>query len=135
MSQVGKLLLSVPIEIRWSDMDAMGHVNNTVFFKYFEHVRVEWLNQIKNQMLNKSGEGPILLHTECTFLKQLAYPDSIEAKILNGKVGTSSFMQNYELIRKSDGTTCATGRSKMVWIDYLTGQSTPLPDFMQKLLS
>lgn len=58
--------------MRWGDMDAVGHLNNTYYFRYLEQVRIEWLNSL-GYGIDPEGIGPVLANTACTFRKQLTY--------------------------------------------------------------
>ena len=72
LPEAKKLTLEMVIPIRWGDMDAMGHVNNTIYFRYLEIVRIEWLHQVAGAP-DPAGEGPVIVNTFCNFLKQLKY--------------------------------------------------------------
>jgi acyl-CoA thioester hydrolase len=73
LPEAKKLTLEMVIPVRWGDMDAMGHVNNTIYFRYLEIVRIEWLHRVAGAP-NPEGEGPVIVNTFCNFLKQLKYP-------------------------------------------------------------
>ena len=73
LPEAKKLTLEMVIPIRWGDMDAMGHVNNTIYFRYLEIVRIEWLHRVAGAP-DPAGEGPVIVNTFCNFLKQLKYP-------------------------------------------------------------
>jgi acyl-CoA thioester hydrolase len=120
------------IPIRWGDMDAMGHVNNTVYFQYIETARVAWLDAIGGAPC-PDGTGPVVVHAHCSFLKQLTYPGTIEVRTLVGPPGRSSFEMSHELrMVQADGsvdaTLHATGGAKLVWADMRVQKSVPLPD-------
>ena len=78
--------VTMNIPVAWGEMDAMGHVNNIIYFRYFETVRIEYFNRL-NMMgyQNQWGIGPILASTECRFKMPLQYPDTVIAgtKILS----------------------------------------------------
>ena len=73
-----KLVHRMTIPIRWGDMDAMGHVNNTVYFRYLETIRIDWLQGI-GCAPDPLGEGPVIVNAFCTFHKQLEYPGDVVA--------------------------------------------------------
>ena len=73
LPEAKKLTLEMVIPIRWGDMDAMGHVNNTIYFRYLEIVRIEWLHQVVGAP-DPAGEGPVIVNTFCNFLRQLEVP-------------------------------------------------------------
>ena len=77
-------------KVRWGDMDAMGHVNNTIYFRYLEVVRIEWLHQVAGAP-DAAGEGPVIVNTFCNFLRQLKYPGDVLAKHYVANAGRSSF--------------------------------------------
>jgi acyl-CoA thioester hydrolase len=84
-------LHSARYALRWSDMDAFGHINNALYFTYFEQVRVEW-----PAALGVAHEL-VLANVWCTFFKPLAYPGEVEVALYAGHVGRSSFDAYYKL--------------------------------------
>jgi acyl-CoA thioester hydrolase len=115
--------------MRWADMDALGHVNNTVYFRYMEQARIEWLYALAHKVgFYDRGQGPVVVNASCNFLVPLVYPGDVEVQMFLGHAGRSSVMSYYELHCK--GTKCADGAAKIVWIDLATGRSTPLPDVL-----
>ena len=124
--------------IRWGDMDAMGHVNNTMYFRYFEQARIAWLDADRLRA-RSAGEGPVIVNAHCTFLKQLKYPGEIEVSTLVGPPGRSSFEMTHEIrLVGADGRAGAVhaeGGAKIVWVDSSAEKSVPLPDKVRALLS
>lgn len=128
-----KLVFVSRIPIRWGDMDAMGHVNNTVFFRYLEQARIEWYTHIGRE---KAGIETVVVHCYCTYYAPLTYPGEIEIRTYAGSPGRSSFDIVQEIRRSDDlDTVCAIGGSKVVWVDLKTGKSTPLPEMMRELMA
>jgi acyl-CoA thioester hydrolase len=126
------------LPLRWGDMDAMGHINNTLYFRYFEIVRLDWLFAIgaANPGEGGSGEGPIIVNAFCNFLRQLKYPGDIEVTLFTANAGRSSFDTLHELRRSDEPTVLvAEGGAKVVWTDYALGRSAPLPDAVRALLA
>ena len=76
LPEVKKLVFEMTIPIRWGDMDAMNHVNNTIYFRYLESCRIEWMRSI-NALPNPKGEGPVIVNAFCNFYKQLEYPGDV----------------------------------------------------------
>src|SRR5438477_5359877 len=85
------------IAIRWGDMDSLGHVNNTVYLRYLEQARVEWME--KAGIAIDPVQGPVLVNVQCSFLHQLKYPGEVEVVCYPGAVGRSSFEIRYEIRR------------------------------------
>src|SRR5262249_59954904 len=73
---------STTIPIRWGDMDAQGHVNNTVYFRYMEQARIEWLDQVREQLGPIPGLGIVIVNASCTFIEPLAYPRKVEVRMV-----------------------------------------------------
>ena len=125
--------MSMPI--RWGDMDAFGHVNNTVYFRYMEQVRISWFEQLGLIGSTEDGQGPVIVNASMEFLRQLHYPGDIVCRMSVGRPGRSSFDTGFELVRADDpGTVYARGSARCVWIDYAAGKSVPLPEQLRKLL-
>lgn len=123
--------------IRWGDMDAFGHVNNTVYFRYMESGRIAFLEQAAGD-LEIQGQGPVIVTAYCSFIRQLKYPGEIEIRTFAGPAGRSSFEVTHE-IRMVDadgnaGVVAAEGGGKVVWIDFAAEKSVPLPARVRELL-
>lgn len=115
------------IPIRWGDMDAMGHVNNAVYFRYFESVRIEYLHLLAGPP-DPRGEGFVVVNAFCNFLRQLRYPGDIAATLSIGQVGRTSFETFVTLEREGEpGVPVATGGATTVWVDYVRERSVDLP--------
>jgi acyl-CoA thioester hydrolase len=129
-----KLTFEMVIPIRWGDMDAMGHVNNTLYFRYMEIVRIEWLNGAGGAP-DPAGNGPVIVNAFCNFLKQLEYPGDILARQYAANPGRSSF-DTYITLERTDapGVIYASGGAKIVWVNSPQGKSVPLPEWLRALL-
>ena len=122
------------IPIRWGDMDAYGHVNNTVYFRYTEQCRVEYLEKLGFRVM-PHGSAPVIINASCTFLVPLNYPGIVEVRMFCGHPGRSSVQTHYEIRLQGDETLFATGEAKIVWMDVETGKSVPIPDSLRGELS
>lgn len=120
--------------IRWGDMDALGHVNNTEYFNYASETRIDWIGSLGHEMVS-NGIGPVIVHTECTFLKSVVFPADIIDDMYIEKIGRSSFTARHEIRIKGDSALYAETRSTIVWVNYSEGKSVPLPDWLQQELS
>lgn len=131
LPQEKKFVFEMVIPIRWGDMDAMGHVNNTTYFRYMETVRIEWMNGI-GCVPNAHGVGPLIINAFCTFHKQLEYPGDVLAKMYVSEPGRSSFDGWCTLERADEpGVLYASGGATHVWVDFSTQKSAPLPEWMK----
>lgn len=125
----GKLVHTMEINPPWGHMDALGHINNTRYFAYCEQCRIEWLEKIGriSDISGRNPLGPVIIHAECTFVKQGIYPCPFNVLLYVGNAGRSSFMTWYEIRGQGDDVLYAVGSAKMVWVDYKREISVPLP--------
>ena len=133
MSPNAKLIYTTRMAVRWGDMDAYGHVNNTVYFRYFEQTRVEWLERMGSRVSVEEPVGPVIINASCTFLAPVNYPATVVIKMYAGDPGRSSVMTWYELFVEGDERLYAEGAAKTVWMDMRTGKSAPIPDVVRAL--
>lgn len=130
-----KLVHEMRIPVRWGDLDAMGHVNNTVYFRYLEVCRIDWFGSIGCQV-NPQGEGPLIVNAFCNFHKQLEYPGDIVVKMYASDPGRSSF-ESWGTIERADdpGVVYASGGATTVWVDFPKQKSVPMPGWFRELLA
>jgi acyl-CoA thioester hydrolase len=130
-----RLTHEMTIPIRWGDMDAMGHVNNTVYFRYFEIVRLEWMFKA-GAGPNPQGQGPVIVNAFCNFIRQLEFPGDILARHYVANPGRSSFNTFITLERvDAPGTIYAEGGSTTVWTDFKAQKSLPMPPWLRELVA
>jgi acyl-CoA thioester hydrolase len=115
------------IPVRWGDMDAYGHVNNTLYFRYFEEARFQWM--LEKGLPIKSDTHPVVVTIGCTFMRPIYHPDVLRIEVFLSEPGRSSFMVKYLVYTSSQPETpAAEGYSKVVWVSASDGKSVPLPD-------
>ncbi len=130
-----KLTNEMVIPIRWGDMDPMGHANNTLYFRYMEIVRIEWLFKI-GAPPNPTGFAAVIVNAFCSFIRQLEYPGDLLARHYVASPGRSSFDTFITLARtEQPDTIYAEGGALMVWTDFRAQKSAPLPDWLRALVS
>jgi len=129
-----KLVHEMLMPLRWGDMDAMGHINNTLYFRYMEVCRLDWIFQ-QGGSTDLSGQGPIIVNAFCNFLRQLEFPGDIRVSMFVANPGRSSF-ETYHTIERADepGVVYAEGGARTVWTDYAARKSAPLPDWFRARL-
>jgi acyl-CoA thioester hydrolase len=131
MEHARKLMHVTRIPIRWGDMDAYGHVNNTVYFRYMEQARIEWLEGMRFAV-RPGGDGAVIVNASCTFLIPMTYPGTVEVRTSVGTIGRSSFQTHVEM--SIGGMVYAEGAAKVVWMNTRTGKSVALPDEVRSAL-
>jgi acyl-CoA thioester hydrolase len=129
-----KLVYEMTVPIRWGDMDGMNHVNNTIYFRYLEIIRIDWTRSIGCQP-DPEGEGPVIVNAFCNFYRQLEYPGDVLLKMYVSDPGRSSF-ESWGTMERSDdpGVIYAAGGATTVWINFRAQKSLPLPDWMRRHL-
>jgi acyl-CoA thioester hydrolase len=129
-----KLVYEMRIPIRWGDMDAMNHVNNTTYFRYLETIRIDWMRSIGCQP-DPNGEGPVIVNAFCNFYKQLEYPGDVLLKMYVSSPGRSSF-ESWGIMERADepGVIYADGGATTVWVNFPAQKSAPMPDSIRRVL-
>jgi len=126
-----KLVHEMRIPIRWGDMDAMGHVNNTVYFRYLETIRIDWMRAIGCQP-DPQGEGPVIVNAFCNFYKQLEYPGEVLMKMYVSDPARTTF-ESWGTMERADvpGVVYAAGGATTMWVNFPAQKSAPLPGWMR----
>jgi acyl-CoA thioester hydrolase len=128
------LVFQMVIPIRWGDMDAMGHVNNTIYFRYMEQTRISWFEAM-GFAPDPKGEGPVIVNARCSFIKQFEYPGEVLIKHYVGEVGRSSFETRVDMTRTDNPSVIyAEGGAKCVWVNFPLQKSAPLSEQTKQLI-
>jgi acyl-CoA thioester hydrolase len=127
-----KLVHIERIPIRWGDMDAMGHVNNTVYFRYMEQARICWFESLLPRGDAWNAIGIVIVNASCNFRKPINYPGTVEVKVFAGPPGGSSVPTFYEL--HVDNVLYADGVATVVFVDGEKQKPLRIPDHIRTLL-
>ncbi len=118
----------VRLPVQWGEMDAYGHVNNTVFFRYFETARIEFLQQCGFlAAFHEEKIGAILHSTQCRFRRALFYPDTVEVGGRATEIEADRFLMEYRVVSLGQDETVADGTGLVVAFDYARRQKAMLP--------
>ncbi len=121
-------------QVRWGDMDALGHVNNATYFVYCESVRMSFFRAIDLEALTAGGtHGPALVTATCNFKRQVKHPATLDIGLVVSRIGGKSFTLGYGIFEGEH--LVADGSSVVVWVNYAEGTSQPLPDALRTALS
>lgn len=122
------------ITTRWMDNDAYGHVNNVVYYSWFDTIVNQFL--IANGALNipTSETIGLVVETHCSYFASIAFPDQVTAGLAVSKVGNSSVRYEIGIFRNGENQASAQGYFIHVYVDRLTQRPTPLPDQLRTLL-
>lgn len=131
-----KLVLETSIPIRWGDMDALGHVNNTIHFRYMESARVEWRERLAADGVVPAGHSMVVVNAFCNYPTELVYPGTVVLRMYVANPGRTSFETYYDM-RRSDApeVLVASAGAKAVWFDTVAHRSVPLPDALRALIA
>ena len=128
-------LFSTNIEVRFRDLDAIGHVNNAVFFTYFEEGRKHFSKKVF-KVSDVSDFKFIMAHIQCDFIKPIQFNDRVILQMWVKDIGTKSFSFEYRLVDFSDeAMVYATGKSIQVCYDYQKNRSIEVPAKMREGLT
>jgi len=119
------------IPVRWGDMDAMGHVNNTVYFRYMEQARIGWFDALVPGE-QASATGIVIVSASCNFRKPINYPGTVEVRVFTGPPGGSSVPTFYELSVQDE--LYADGAAVVVFIDMQSQKPVRIPQGIRSLL-
>lgn len=119
----------VSIPVLFGDQDAFGHVNNTVYLRWCETARVEYLIRMDLwPPLPPAGLGPILAGLSCDYKRPVTYPDTMYVGARVTRIGNSSFRMEHCVVSKAMDMVVAHSVSTIVVVDYSRGKPAPLPD-------
>ncbi len=136
-SAVAELLADYPVVVTtmvaWGDMDANGHVNNTVYFRYLEHARLQCFTEMGFMKVQaETGVGPILSWTDCRFRRALTYPDTVSIGTRIRDVQHDRFEMESVIVSHAMRQVAAQGQQRVVMYDYRQNQKAPLPESIRQ---
>ena len=114
-----------PVSLRWSDLDAFNHVNNSRYLTFLEQARIEWFETLGEPWMDDHS-APVVASATLNFKRPIAYPAQVAVELFTDKLGTSSVVIGHRIVA-ADGTVHCDGQVVAVWVDRQTGKPTPLP--------
>jgi acyl-CoA thioester hydrolase len=121
--------LVVPVDVAWGDMDSYGHVNNVVYFRYFENARIPWLERVGwMRSREETGLGPIIASTSARYRRPVEYPDRLLVGVRAKEVQADRVVIEYRLVSDKANAVAADGEAVVVSYDYRNGKKCPIPD-------
>ena len=129
--------ISTEIKVNWGDMDALGHVNHSVYAKWMETVRMMYFSEIGMMNLyDDSNIGPILARIEIDYELPIVFPDVVTVSTSVSRIGNSSFDMRYKIESQSNnGKSAATGSVVCVVLDYSSGIPHKMPLKLRKSIA
>ncbi|MCG8605787.1 acyl-CoA thioesterase [bacterium] len=127
--------LVIEIPVAWGEMDSFQHVNNIVYFRYFESARIAYFERIGyNELTKRSGKGPILASTQCKFILPLTYPDKVSVAARVPTIESDRFIMEYLIVSQNHQKTAALGEGLVVSYDYRQNKKVELPDTVRNAI-
>jgi acyl-CoA thioester hydrolase len=123
------------IPTRWMDNDTYGHVNNVIYYSYFDTVVNEHLVRAGGLDIHHAPAIGLVVETSCRFYRPLSFPDTVDAGLRVAKIGMSSVTYEIALFRRDDDAPAATGRFVHVWVERATQRPTPVPEPIRAALA
>ena len=123
----------IDIPVAWGEMDALRHVNNIVYFRYFESARIAYFEKLRLwEFMNQTGVGPILASIQCKFKIPLAYPDTVSVGTRIPSIEQDRFVMEYRAVSHKSQAIAAEGEGVVVSYNYRESKKTPLPEEMKQ---
>ncbi len=118
----------VEFPVAWGDMDAFAHVNNTVYFRWFEDARIAYFERSGvGEHMRQTRVGPILAKTWCRFRLPLKFPDTVRIGARVQDLGEDRFTMVYRVVSESLDAVAADGEGFIVMYDYQNQHKAPVP--------
>ncbi|MGQ8365429.1 acyl-CoA thioesterase [Glaciecola sp. 1036] len=124
-----------PLTTRWHDNDIYGHVNNVVYYSYFDSVVNRFLIEKGELDIHNGKTIGVLVHSECNYHSSLAYPDEIIGGLGILKLGNSSVKYQLGVFKQGSEQPSAIGNMTHVFVDRLSNKPVPIADKMRSVLS
>ena len=121
--------VTVELPVVWGEMDAFQHVNNVVYFRYFESSRIAYFDKVNiNESMAKDGIGPILASTQCRFKAPLTYPDKVTVATRVSEISEDRFTMKYYVKSQVSGRVAAEGEGLVIFYDYKNNCKHTIPE-------
>ena len=124
-----------PVTVRWGDMDAMGHLNNIIYFQYLESARIGYFEMLMGWTGRDEGggrQGPVVVSQTFNYRRQVYYPAELEVGVRCREIRNRSFVLEYGVFRKGTDELVGDGSSVAVWLDYNANTALPIPPILRQ---
>ena len=125
----------IHIELEWGDMDALQHVNNIEYFKYFQNARIAYFEGIdKTGVLGETRISSILASTQCKYIFPLDYPDKISVGVRVNRMADQYFTMKYTVFSHKHKRVVTVGDAKVVMFDYENNKKASIPESVRQTI-
>ncbi|WP_108944987.1 acyl-CoA thioesterase [Shewanella halifaxensis] len=127
--------INTQIVVAWGEMDALQHVNNVVYFRYFETARIDFFKQINLlEQLKITSVGPVISENQARYKRPVTFPDTLTVGVSISDIKDDRFMMHYTVYSQSQQTVTTVGSSQVVMFNFKTGQKATLtPELIDAL--
>ncbi len=123
----------IEIPVAWGEMDAFQHVNNVVYFRYFESARIAYFETLDMMgYMEETGIGPILASAQCQFKLPLTYPDTVSVGTRVPTIKHDRFVMEYVVVSHRHQKIAARGEGMIVSYNYREGKKAPIPPELKR---
>jgi len=124
----GFTLVRIPLSVRWRDLDAFNHVNNSKFLSYLEEARLRWMIGLPGEWIDENV-APVVAAANVNYRRPIEWPNEIIVELFVERLGNTSLTIGHRIVHADDASILyADGNVVMVWIDKARGQASALPD-------
>ena len=120
------VLFRMPVALRWRDLDAFNHVNNSNFLTYLEEARIRWFASWDGEWVNDTM-APLMAAVQLNYRMPIPYPSDVVVELFTDRLGTSSATIGHRIVSEDGATLYCDGHVVVVWIDRASGRPIALP--------
>ncbi|AYF89575.1 acyl-CoA thioesterase [Pseudomonas sp. DY-1] len=124
-----------PITTRWHDNDIYGHVNNVVYYGFFDSAVNTYLIEQGGLDIHEGNVVGFVVSSSCDYFASIAFPDRIEVGLRVGKLGNSSVQYELAIFKQGEIDACAAGRFVHVFVDRENNRPVPIPEALRAALA
>jgi acyl-CoA thioester hydrolase len=127
------MLIDTTIPVRWRDLDAYNHVNNSLFLSFLEEARIQWFESLPEPWRGADCE-PLLAAATVNFRRPILYPESVRVRLTCERIGRSSLTVGHRMTSAGDDEVLyADGNTVLVWVNPADGRPVPLPEVVRRI--
>ena len=124
-------LFRMPLSVRWRDLDAFNHVNNSNFLTYLEEARIRWFDSLDEEWVTEET-APLLAAVQVNYRMPIPYPAELVVALHCERLGNTSVTIGHRITSRDGATLYADGHVVMVWVERASGRLTALPDAVRR---
>ncbi|MEI2455869.1 thioesterase family protein [Lysobacter firmicutimachus] len=121
-------MIKVPLSVRWRDLDAFNHVNNSKYLSYLEEARLRWMMTLPGHGMD-DHVAPVVAAAHLNYRRPIEWPNEVDIELFVERLGTTSVTVGHRIVGAQDPTALyCDGNVVVVWIHRETGQAAALPE-------